>query len=72
MPVMFNRGVIKRIEYMKKIFMILGAAMLVSAVSCQKGLEDNSGTEPVNPEVESSEFALIAHIAETKTTLMDG
>ena len=57
---------------MKKIFMILGAAMLVSAVSCQKGLEDNSGTEPVNPEVESSEFALIAHIAETKTTLMDG
>ena len=46
--------------------------MLMSAVSCQKGLEDNSGTEPVNPEVESSEFALIAHIAETKTTLMDG
>lgn len=52
--------------------MILGAAMLVSAVSCQKGLDNNKGNELVTPGVEPEEFALYAEIPETKTTLQEG
>ena len=53
--------------------MIFGAALLLSATACQKGFENNSGTELITPDVEeSSEIALVAQIPQTKTILQDG
>lgn len=48
---------------MNKIYMIIGAALLLSATACQKGLEGNQAGD-------SSEISLYAELPQTKTTLL--